>query len=129
MRRPSVSSKKRTPDDDSDETAHSSSPISNNPSKKKKVHDIDITEEEEATYEQNVAALITECEQGVPNKRTVKGLMEATFSKRRQWIMNQHPKVEDIFANFPPLSLSFKNVSFHGHGLSFFLRLYFITEQ
>lgn len=106
MRRPST---KRT--SDTSEAASTSSPTSNNPSKKKKVHDIDITEEEEATYEQNVAALIAENEQDVPNKRTVRGLMEATFSKRRQWIMNEHPKVEEIFANFPPLSQSFKNVS------------------
>ncbi len=33
-----------------------------------KIHDINVTEEEEATYEQNVAALMVEYEQYVPNK-------------------------------------------------------------
>ena len=113
MRRPSSSSKRRAPcDSDMSEAASATtSTTSSNCPSKKKIHDIDITEEEEMTYEQNVAALVTEYQQDVPNKRTVRGLMEATFSKRRQWIMNEHPKVEDIFANFPPLSQSFKNVS------------------
>ena len=112
MRRPSTSSKRDNTNLTVSEAMTTSSPVSDNPSKKKKINDVNATEEEEEAYQQNVIALIAEYKKEMPNKKTLRKLMEDTFASRRQWIQNESPKVEEIFASFPPLSQSFKNVSF-----------------
>ena len=56
-------------------------------------------------------ALIAEHTKAVPSKHNIKTLMDKTLSKRRQWIMEECPRVDGIFKCFPPLSQNFKNVS------------------
>lgn len=108
MRRPPTKKRKATNSDDMSETE---TPASMQPRKKKRVQDIDVTEEEDETYQQNFVALIAEAGKTAPSKRIVSSLMEKMLSKRRQWIMEDCPKVDEIFSCFPPLSQSFKNVS------------------
>lgn len=116
MRRPPAKKRTANESDDRSEatnevTSEATVSTSVQPRKKKRVQDIDITEEEDETYEQNVVALIVEAKKNTPSKRTVASLMEKTLSKHRQWIMKDCPKVDEIFTSFPPLSQSFKNVS------------------
>ena len=44
--------------------------------------------------------------------QVLKKMMDNTFSKRREWIHNTCPSIEDILTKFPPLSQGFKYVSY-----------------
>lgn len=113
MRRP-ANAKKRNLEEREDD-APSSSVITSTPSKRKKTQEINVTEEEEeeeeGTFERDVINMIAEHSKNAPSKKILKSLMERTLTKRRQWIMDQYPTVEEILISFPPLSQSYTTVS------------------
>lgn len=113
MRQPSYNSRKRTRDDGDDENhmcvTEQGSP--NRPSKRpRKQSDLNVTTEEEESYGDNVQTLENECRKEKLEKKVIKNLMMKTFSKRRQWIQNDSPTVDEVLQKFPPLSHGLRNV-------------------
>ena len=63
----------------------------------------EVTDEEEDTYEQKISELHEEVGKSKPSKGKVSSLMKETFTKRRQWIIQDLPSVEEVLQKFPPL--------------------------
>ena len=113
MRRPSSSSQKRPREVDNEQSEQQSDASPMMPKKKTRRSEVtmEVTEEEDSTYDDNVASILEESGLENPNRKVLRTLMRKTFARRRQWINDSCPKVEDINAKFPPLFQSFKNVS------------------
>ena len=104
LRRPGPSesgSNKRSREDTEDQN-HDPCGVSARQPKRAKSHSVfEITEED--TYEQNISELHEEVGKDKPSKRKISSLIEQTFTKRRQWITQDLPSVEEVLQKFPPL--------------------------
>ena len=63
----------------------------------------EVTREEEDTYEQKISELHEEVGKSKPRKGKISSLMKETFEKRRQWIIQDMPSVEEVLEKFPAL--------------------------
>ena len=86
-------------------TSTSSDPDSSQPRKRARLTTAttERSEDEETKYEQNVTDLCDEMKKEKPSKKVIKSLMIDTFGVRRNWIMVDHPSVQDVLEKFPPL--------------------------
>ena len=96
----------------SSSTEHGEPLADSQPKKKnRRASQIAVTEDEKSSYDDNVAALAEETAKSEPSRKVIKSLMAKTFTKRRQWIFDECPRVEDVVDKFPPLLQGLKNVS------------------
>ena len=102
LRRPESSGSKRSRDERDENEDLAESGVARQP-KKAKRPTFEVTEEEEETYEGKVLELQEEMKKSKPIKSKVASLMKDTFSKRRQWISQDLPSVEEVITKFPPL--------------------------
>ena len=63
----------------------------------------EVTREEEDMYEQKISELHEEVGKSKPRKGKISSLMRETFKKRRQWIVQDMPSVEEVLEKFPAL--------------------------
>ena len=86
-------------------TSTSGDPDSSHPRKKARLSSAatEPSEDEQTKYEQNVTDLHNEMKKEKPSKKVIKSLMNDTFAVRRNWIMVEHPSVQDVLEKFPPL--------------------------
>ena len=86
-------------------TSTSGDPDSSQPRKRARLTTAttEPSEDEETKYEQNVTDLHDEMKKEKPSKKVIKNLMNDTFAIRRNWIMANHPSVQDVLEKFPPL--------------------------
>ena len=72
--------------------------------KRAKSHSVsEVTREEEDMYEQKISELYEEVGKSKPRKGKISSLMRETFKKRRQWIVQDMPSVEEVLEKFPAL--------------------------
>ena len=70
--------------------------------------DSEVTANEEDSYDEDLLVLEEECGKEKLDITVIKSLMAKTLLKRRQWIKDSCPKVEEILAKFPPLCKGLK---------------------
>ena len=94
----------------SSSTEHGEPLADSQPKKNRRASEIAVTEDEENGYDDNVAALAEETAKSEPSRKVIKSLMAKTFTKRRQWIFDECPRVQDVVDKFPPLLQGLNNV-------------------
>ena len=52
-------------------------------------------------YEEEVEELKKECERGKTRENRLFALMDSTFEKRRQWLLNELPMIHEVLGKFP----------------------------
>ena len=102
LRRPESSGRKRNRDEEDENQDPGEQGAGRQPKKAKRMR-FEVMEEEDEMYDGKVLELQEEVTKRKPKKSKVASLMKDTFTRRRQWISQDLPSVEEVITKFPPL--------------------------